>query len=318
MRRLLLLPAGLCVVLLSAGASPAQKAVTLQYKFSTKKPLPYRVTQTVGNVQTIDDQKLQNFIKQTEIFQYRLLRMEKSKGFLLERRNYQLAVDVQLDPLGTYRYDSKSDENESGSALGAALTPVYDTIKASVIKISVTPQGDLTQVKGFEELLAPIIKGKPLASQFVGGGSDVATRLRVAQEFVVLSSNPVKPGDTWKSNLNLALPRIGTAEGYREFKFAGMKTVGGRRLAMITFTTNLTANLEFSYGGMMVTGKLKSGKSSGTASFDPRTGTLVAMDETFDVGGTLTVKVNGADVKALVQQTRSSKVELLDSLPLAK
>lgn len=301
-----------------AATADAQEAVQLEYQFSTTKPLVYRITRKVESTQKTGEETQKASINETEVVQYRLLRIDKSNGFVLERRNLKLAVDMKIGRYGSYRFNSEAETNEVGTALGSAFTPVYEALAGSVIQVTVSQQGEVLQVKGREELLGPIIKDKPLARQLVSNGTDAAARQQIAQEFAVFSGKAVRPDDKWDSVLNLQLRPVGDTAGKREYKFVGVKKVDEQTIAALSSTSELDVDVDFTSGGVKTSGTLKIDKSSGDAHFDLKSGTLVSRSETFEIGGEITVRIDDADVEVETTQTHSLKVEKLDTPPAVK
>lgn len=306
----------LFAVTTSAAPLAAQEAVTLRYKFDSKTPLNYRSVSTVEQTQTVMGKDYKNVFKTTEVHQYRLSRVGQDKEFELERENKALAANIKIAQLGSdYKFDSKADSNEKGSAIGSAMTPVYETLYGAILKITLSPRGEVKSVKGLAELLAPVLKDNPIAKQFVGGGTDQSATLGEKMTFPVFSTIPVKPGDSWSIPFKMPIPKIGAVDGKKVYKFAGIETVKGRKLAKVTFQTEMTVKIDLTVGGAKVTGETSVDKSSGTLMFDIAKGQIVTKKESYTVVGDLTVSANGMDIGVKTKQKQSSSLEQLDKLP---
>jgi len=306
-----------CVIVAVGMPAAAQEKTTpqpikLRYKFSTRDKLLYRAEATVEQLQTVTGKEYKNVFKTTALVEHRLDRLDKSKNFVLDREIKHLQVEVRLAQLGDYKFDSKADDNERGSTLGATLTPIYELLSGSVLKVTLTPQGEVFRVKGYKELLEPVLKDKPLAQQFVKGGSNEGQRLDLMMQFLMLSKKPVKPGDTWQTELNLELARFGSAKGKRTYKFEGLEIVNGRPLAKMTFTTDLTFSLDYSTGGMKLTGDTHTENSKGTAYFDLKNGRLVSQTEEYTTVGDLTVTADEREIAIKTKSTQTTKVNLVE------
>ncbi|MFQ5734877.1 MAG: DUF6263 family protein [Planctomycetaceae bacterium] len=308
---------GLLLLIAAITATPAAAdgPVLIRYKFGPKDKLIYRKTSDVQQTQKVNTMKVETTIKSEEILERRLDRIDGQKNFNLENENKRLKVSMKIGPLGKYKFDSTSDENEKGSQLGGALTPVYETLSGAVIKSTITPRGEVLAVKGFAELLAPLLKENPLAKQFVSGGTDKAARLQIAEVFPVFSEKKVKPGGTWDVPFEVELPKLGTAKGKKSYKYEGNEKLKGRMVAKITFTFELVFKLDLAQGGQKITGEMSISKSSGTVYFDVAKGQLVSLTGEYVLGGDLTVSVNGQDIDVRTDQTQKFGVELLDKLP---
>lgn len=310
---------GLAGLLFAAEAGAQdQKPVLLRYKFKTSEPLIYRSTQTTDQTQTINQNKIETKITNTDITIRKLEKIDKNKNLQIQTENKFLKVRMKVGTLGEYSYDSNTDDNEKGSMLGGALTPMYDALDGAILKEIVSPRGEVIEIKGFEELMAAALKDNPLGRQFAGGGSNKARKFGISELYPVMPKSPVKPGDTWNETFEIALPKLGRAKGTRKYTFAGFDKVGETPTAKITYTTDLTFKLNLDQGGQQATGELSVQKSSGTAQFDPANGRVVNLKSAYTIGGTINVTVNGMELTVETAQTQSVELNLLNKLPKAK
>lgn len=317
---ILLLPAAVLAAFLPTTVSAqqtdsSQQAVLLRYKFSSRDRLLYRDTTTVKQRQTVANKTFENSIETTEITESRLSRLDKARNFILEREYKKLQVHIQIAQLGEYKFDSTSEENERGSVLGTELTPLYESLKGAVLKVTMTPQGQVIGVRGYRELLGPVLRDKQLAGQFVNGGSNESQQLALSSKFPVFSKKKVQPGDGWEVPFELVLPQFGTVQGKRVYRWDGMETVKGRKLVRITFSTDMTFKLNLVMGGTKVSGTVTLSDSAGTALFDPVRGRLISQTEKYTATGDLTVAANGMNVEIKTSSVQTSRIELLDKLP---
>ncbi|GAB4137528.1 MAG: hypothetical protein Tsb009_05120 [Planctomycetaceae bacterium] len=302
-------------LMMPRSAVHAQKPILLRYKMEPNKPLIYKMTTNTKQVQTVRNMKIETVMSNTEISIRTLKGFDKSKNLELQTENKLLNVKVKIGPLGEYKYDSKSDENERGSTLGAALTPLYDTLNGAYETIVMSPRGEIVETKGFAELVASALKDNPLGKQFAGNGTNTARKFSLAEFFPVLSKAPVKPGDTWEEPYEIELPKLGKAKGTRKFKFVGYEMVGKTKTAKITYTTEMTFDIDLNIGGQKITGKMTMEKSAGTVNFDPQKGQLVKLKSGFTMGGDINVSVNGMDIPIGTKQTQTITLERLTKLP---
>lgn len=298
-----------------ASTALAQKPIPLKYKFSSTHSLTYRVVDSMQQTKEVKGKQDQYASRITEVIQYRLNRVDKNRDFELDRENKTLQANIQIAELGDYKFDSRSDENERGSTLGSALTPVFETLSRSTYKVAVNPRGKVTGVSGFKNLLAPVIRDKPLAGRLAYGGTDAGAAAEIAPQFVEFSDKPVKPGDTWLIPMQMTVENVGTFEGKKTYKLVGMETYKKRTVARITYTTELTIDIKLSRGGAKLTGKIQVDSSKGTALFDPAKGQLVQLNEELVLKGRFAATTKDSTIEATTQQTQTTSVELLDKLP---
>eukprot|EP00913_Durusdinium_trenchii_P035326 g33056.t1 len=168
--------------------------------------------------------KITTDISRTEIVIRTLTRIDNNKNLQLHSENKLLQYKVKNTRLGQFTYDSTTDENEKGSMLGGALTPVFDTLHGSIITEVLSTRGEVIEVKGYEELLAAPLKDNPIGEQFLGRGTNKIRRFELGEFYPVLSKKRVKPGDTWEETFEFLLPDMGTAKGTRKYKFEAFET----------------------------------------------------------------------------------------------
>ena len=308
----------LLITAVSAATAVADAPVRIRYKFGQNDKLLYRVTTAVAQKQKFNNRTVETTFNSVEFVERRLERIDSQKNFNLENENKRLKVSMKMGPLGKYQYDSEAEENEKGSQLGAALTPVYEALSGASLKSTMTPRGEVLSVKGFAELLAPVLKDSPLAKQFTAGGTDKAARMEQAQFLAVFSKDKVKPGDTWDVPFEMELPKLGMAKGSKSYKYVGDVKVKDRTLAKITATFELTFKLDMEQGGQKLAGELSISKSSGTVLFDVAKGQLVSLNSEYTLGGDFTVTVNDQTIEIRTDQTKTISVEQVDKLPEKK
>jgi hypothetical protein len=152
------------------------------------------------------------------------------------------------------------------------LTPLYERLGAATITLTLTEQGKVSKVAGLKELLADALKDNPIAQQLAGGGSEEAIQLRLAEYFPALPDKAVTPGQRWEAPFQFSLDKVGKATGKRIYSYDGEGTIGKRKTAKISVTTELSYELDYDMGGTKLTGKLAITESKGTIHFDPKRG----------------------------------------------
>ena len=88
----------------------------------------------------------------------------------------------------------------------------------------------------------------------------------------------------------LNLDKFGKATGKRSYTYDGEGTVGKHKTAKISFTTELSFDLDLDQGGAKVTGTLSVTQSKGTLHFDPKHGRVVSLSNEFTLAGALNVR----------------------------
>ncbi len=316
MKRLASMFCLLLTPLLFAHASvQAQDAVTFRYKMNKDDKLIYRNVSDVKQTQKVSGQEVKTTITSKQIDVRTFDSVDEKGNFTIQSENEQLYVKMSIGPLGDYVFDSKSSENEKGSTLGGALTPVYERLLGASVKITHTPRGKVTKVDGLEGLLDDVLKDNPIGQQFASGATEEGATLEFGQTFVEFPEEPVKPGDTWEVPFEIKLPKIGTFKGKKIYTYEGTDKVGSRKTAKLSVTTELSIKIDIDMDGANVTGSLSVSESSGTVHFDPEKGQIVSNKYKMTLAGNLNVSVNGMDIPIEQSQTQTVTTELLEKLP---
>jgi hypothetical protein len=302
------------LAILAAGLG-ADEPITLRYKAKPGDQLVYRNRNSTDQVQKIGEVKLENKLSQED--QSRRTYAEPTQEGTLQYtvKTERLKVQHKLGPLGDYKFDSEVAERETGSMLGDALTPLYERLCGGELQITLTPRGDVKQVKGYTEMVGELLKNNPIASQFAAGGSDNAAVAGVQQHTLRFREDPVSPGDMWEHPIEVELPGLGTGKGKAIYTFTGMKEVDGRKIAEISLNQSLSFDISLETMGAKVTGTISTGNFAGKAEFDPEAGRLLSMKIEQTLSGRLSVDVAGKTINIDQEQTQTDTVELVPAEP---
>jgi hypothetical protein len=296
----------------------ADEPVLLKYKVAKGDTLHYKSTQSMKQAQSLMVNgmriKQDNNLSQ-EVFQTRVAEEVGSDG----KVTFRLKADrrkatAEFGAYGKVEFDSRSTERDTSSAIGSALTPLLERLTGSDYEVFVDPRGKVTEVKGYAELIADIVKANPLAGQF--GGSDNSSAVMNEQEgFVVLSEKPVSVGDEWEVPFEMDVSKLGKIKAKTIYKYEGPDQVGNRQTARIALSGELSLELNIDLGVSKVSGTLTASNLKGTAQFDPAAGRVVSIKRDATLSGMLTVDVGGMTIPVDNQQEQSATYELLERLP---
>ncbi len=181
--------------------------------------------------------------------------------------------------------------------------------------MEVTPRGVVKSFTGYAQLVADLIKDKPLAAQFSGGGSDNMAKLGAQGAWVVFPEKAVKPGEKWENPLEMELGGLGVIKGTETVTLLSIETRDGHSIAKLSTTSDMSFDLKLDMGTAKVSGKISTANSSGTAEFDITAGKLLKQSGEVTLSGQLSVEVNGMTIPLQMTQTVSSEQEALDKLP---
>lgn len=309
---------GIALLIVALGFTTLARAdepVLLAYKVRKGETTYTRIGSEMKQTQSIMGMKLNNTYTQDAVVSRVVDDVSEKGDVTYKLKAERRKVNSEMSALGgKYEFDSKSTERDTGSAIGAELTPLFERLTGSEYQVIVSPLGRVTEVKGFSELIADIVKDKPIAAQF-GGGDNKSAAVAEQDSFVVLSDKPVRPGDKWESAYEVELPKIGKLKGKNTYTYEGPDKVGDLATARIGTASELTFELNLDQGGAKITGTLSTTSSSGTIQFDPAAGRVVSIKRTLSISGQMSVDVNGMTIPIDNQQEQTSTFELLPKLP---
>lgn len=314
MRRAVTLSLLLSAVVL-AGAVSAEEGKFV-YKHKPFDEAIYRSTAKSTTNQTIMGMKINTEVSTTDVTRRSCEEVGKDGNFKIRTDNKSLQVKAEISMLGTYEFDSKKTERDSGTMLAGALNPVFSAMNGAGWYYTITPRGDVVKAEGFAELFGgDLMTTNPIGGQFVGGGTNEAAVADISQRYITFPDKVLKRGDSWDHDYEINMPGIGKIKGRRNHRYEGDETKDGRKLARFTFTDSSTVEIDLKSDASNAKGTLTSSSSSGEALFDPEAGRMVSISSKTDLSGTLRVSAGGMDLTIDQSQTQEGKVELLDKLP---
>lgn len=293
----------------------AEEPIVLRYKMKPGDQHIYRTKVAMTQSQTVNGMEIETKIEQQDVALRTVEKVDEKGNYLIKSQNKQLQVSTQIGPLGEYKFNSKTGERTEGSNLSTALNPLYDRLKDASLNFKLSPQGEILEVKGYQELLGDVVQQNPLAAQFAGGGGDEAAKLGFQQMYVKFPEKPLKPGDTWEETAEVPLRNIGKVESKSIYTYEGADTVGDRKTVRIRVSNDTTVDINIEMGGTKVSGKMTTTQSSGKVQFDPVAGQIILKEVSYTIDGDLTVDANGNIIDVESSQTQEVSVELLDKLP---
>lgn len=296
---------------LFASAAKADKPVDLKFRMKKDDRLIYRMTTTLDKSRSVMDRKQRIKIGSSTIYVLTVNKIDGKGNVHFDVEIKRIKMDAEFKPGGEYKYDSTSTDNEKASGLGMLFTPILDTLNGASFKVTVTPRGKVLPVKGYDELLAEVLKDNPLK----GEHSSAAFTARIGMLFVRSTGKPIKPSDKWEHKDEVKLPGLGTAKGAERFTYAGPGKVGSRKTGKITVTGEGALDIETTQGGMKITGTLTTSEATGVIHFDPKAGCVVSKTITSRQTGTLNVEAGDKNIPLMDEQTTNLKIELLEKLP---
>jgi hypothetical protein len=210
--------------------------------------------------------------------------------------------DVTLKMTGPRgeKIEYKSGGDEATASLAAMVAPIYDALTKGVFEFTMTARGEIKNVKVADEVLEAL-KNSPGAAML----GDIATAEGLQRMLVkwalVLPEKAPKPGETWRSRVELKSPAGGEQIVESSYRYEGTKEIDGRTFAVFR------PGLEITFSGKDGTPtKVKEQESTGEILFDVQAGRLASA--TLKRGLTMDVTVAGQTVEQKVKQTVEVKL----------
>ncbi|MFN0054703.1 MAG: DUF6263 family protein [Planctomycetales bacterium] len=316
LRRVVIALALFVTALLASGQGA--EPTLLKYKYAKGDKRYYKNVQTMKQSQTLNVNgmaiKQENSMNNEAILAHEVAEIGADGIALFKTKATRRKMTADFGLAGKFEFDSQSSERDTSSQLGQSMTPLLERLTGSEYQIAVNPQGKVTEVKGYAELVADLLKDNPFGAQF--GGGDNKTAVTNEQEaFVILSDKPVKPGDKWEVPVDVELATLGRVKGKLTFNFEGFDKVRDVPTVRIGVTNDMSIELNLDQGGTKVSGTITTNNSSGTVQFDPAAGRVLLSKSTLTMGGQLTVEAGGMTIPVDNQQEQTNSYELLDKLP---
>ena len=288
--------------------------VTLQYKPKAGE-LIYRTTTKMNQTQNVLNKELKNEMNNSSVGIWNVGEPDKDGNIEIRSETKVFEAKMKIEPIGEYTFDSRKNDNERGSALGGALTPLYERMSNANISFTINPLGKVVKLEGYKELLGDLLKDNPIAAQFAGGGSDEVFKMSMNEFIIQFSGKPINPGDRWEMPYEINLDKLGKAIGKKTYIYEGEENVGPHKTAKISIGSEMNFDLDLDMGGAKVTGKMSITEAKGTMNFDVKRGCILRFNNEYKMAGNLNVNAGGKDIPIATEQTQQLTIELLDKLP---
>lgn len=307
---------GLGAACLNLQIVDAQDTFEFRYKAAEGTQQHYKLESDISQTQKINGQSITSRFAVTQVVVREAAKADEKGNLVFRERKLSIKAETKISRLGEYTYDSKALENDSGSTLGAAITPLYDAISGAVVNLTVSPQGEVLKVSGLQQAVAGAVKGNPQAAQFAGGASsDAGAKASYAEHFLKVPAKVLSTGNTWDVPLDVEIPQVGVVSGTVRCKYEGIEEKGGRPLHKVSTTSDLKIEVDIDMDQVKATGVIEVTTSSGKAFFDAEQGVMVSRESSVTMSGNITLIVAGQTIPVDQEQTQKLRVTLIDGPP---
>jgi hypothetical protein len=214
------------VALLTISAARASAQEPLRWKFEKDAKFDYDMIQdmTIGNAggpggaQSV---KMHQELKMA----WNVQDVTKEGDAIIEQKIDSVKMKMELPPpVGAIEYDSTSDKPPVGPA--ALLAPMYSAMTKGAFIITMTPRGEIKDVKIPEEVVAAL-KNSPGAAAMGDMASADGFKKMMSQGSLVLPESAPKEGEEWSTKVEVNNPAAGKQVVETVYKYQGTKEVDG-------------------------------------------------------------------------------------------
>lgn len=257
------------LVALVANSVQAADGVVLQYKAKKGDKNYLSTTTDLKMTQNIAGMDLKTTFTTKIVTESEVIDPTKKGEFVVRQKSLKYIMKAEFPVIGKYEYDSTSSDNDSSGQISALLTPVNDAASGAVVDVTFSKLGKIVAIKGIQDVMKAVVDEHPEAAQFTGGShTEDGAKTAYEEYYIPFPEKTLEDGDTWEKPLAMTLPSVGKFTGKTVYKYEGTETVKGRELHKITYTTDMSIEVNQKTGGAVVTGTLEVTASTGTALFD--------------------------------------------------
>lgn len=260
----------LLVLSLSLLSTSSFAQTTLRWKFTPGQKLNQVMEQDMKMAMKFGDQPFKTTIKQTIDGVWEVKSVD-DQGNAEVVQQFQ-RIRMKLGGVAGLGFDIDSDSDEAVEGIGGRLTPAIKAMAKSRFTVKMSPQGENKEVEVSPETVKAF-KSLPGVGQAGNLFSKESLVTLVKQGSHTLPTDPVKKGDSWTTQTESPVPRLGKMVSDVTFTYAGPEQVDGKTLERIDLEIALKlAPKEENAATPNIT--LKDQKSSGTLYFDNAAGRL--------------------------------------------
>jgi predicted secreted protein len=237
----------------------------LRWKFTAGEKLDYVINQDMNMTMNTGPQGQMNMnMKQQMDMTWQVDKIDESGNATI----LQSIDRVRMKMTGpqTIDYDSQSEEAPAG--LAAMIAPLFDAMTKGKFVITMTPQGEITDVVVPQEVI-DALKASPGAQMMGEMATSDGFKQMISQGALVLPKEMPAVGYKWTSALEMKNPMAGQQKVETTYTYEGPKEVDGKTYQVFK------PSVKMSFGGqgpMQMT--LKDQKSDGEILFDAEAGRL--------------------------------------------
>ncbi|MCI0333891.1 MAG: DUF6263 family protein [Planctomycetes bacterium] len=236
--RVRLLIAAVAVMSIASGAMAQEP---LRWKFEKGAKFDYNMVQdmTIGSMG--GPLGAQNVTMHQELgMTWDVQDVSKEGDAVIQQKIDRVKMKMTLPaPVGAIEYDSSSEKLPVGPA--AMLAPMYKAMTQGAFTITMTPRGEIKDVKIPDEVVAAL-KNSPGAAAMGDMATADGFKKMISQGSLVLPEGAPKQGEEWTTKVEVNNPAAGKQIVETTYRYEGTKDVEGVKFA--EFQPTIKMNFE--------------------------------------------------------------------------
>ena len=280
------------VVCWAAVSSTSCAEEPLRWKFKVGEQLDYQLTQQMNmDMDAGQTGKLHTSMNQVMNMQWDVKGVNDQGDAVVEQSIKRIQMKMEAPGGQGFEYDSSAEGPAVGMA--AMIAPMFEAMTAGAFEVTMTPRGEVRDVRIPPDMAAAIAKGPGAA-----GGEKAAIeqfKAMITQGAFVLPENPPTPGQEWSTKVDVNNPAGGNQKVETTYKYEGTRDVDGTTYAVI----RPSLKMELA-GNAMMQMKVKEQKTNGEVLFNQQAGRLHSMSIDQDL--TMDISVGGQTMPGTIKQ----------------
>jgi hypothetical protein len=284
----------LAAVLLATACATSSAADAPQWKFEQGQSNRYRMNQTMNMSMVVGGNDVTNNIKQIIDMSWTVREIGDDGSAILDQKIDRMRMTIEA---GGQKVDVDSAAKEEPKNQAAMLAPMLKAFTAKPFKVTMTPQGKITEVEVPEEMVEAL-KNTPGAAALGDMATPEGFKKMVTQAAFAMPEK-LEPNDQWTQKMEMQLPGIGKQIAETTYKYEGPKEIDGNEYEVFT------PSLDIRYEGGATAVNVDDQKSTGQILFDREAGRLESSELKQNM--TLTLSAGGQSIEQKLEQTIEMK-----------
>jgi hypothetical protein len=220
------------VALASIAATSVQAEGPLRWKFKVGEKLDYNMVQEMQMAASgaALPQEMKTSMRQEMNMTWDVQGVDDKTGEAVIRQKFDRVKMKMATPVGSFEYDSKSEEAPTG--LGAMIAPMYKAMTEGEFEITMTSRGEVKDVKIPEQVITAL-KNSPNAAAMGDIASAEGFKKMISQGALILPEKAPQKGETWSTKVEMKNPAVGKQTVETTYRYVESKDIKGTMFAVI-------------------------------------------------------------------------------------